>query len=290
MFNIAFLCVFAVLALCMLAWTLTPGWSAARAARQAYRAGLPLGSAEPGVRRRITLTTRVNVLTLIALAVAFVPITLALPAGSSPFYLWIVTIAIMGAGAVTSVATQLHERLFRPAPDAVRVARVRSLQTKDYLGRWARRLPGLLLWCSIAACIVMPVIVISRPGHVGFSVFAVAAAAFAFAGAVVAARWAERAVLDRPQPASNTIELAWDDLFRTDALLELRRLQATAAWIPFGIATSASFTALAPYPTAETAAGMFPWWGIPVVMCVYAFAAGRLRPGIHPAAPEEALA
>ena len=62
-----------------------------------------------------------------------------------------------------------------------------------------------------------------------------------------------------------------------------------AAWIPLGASLSALVMSYMPSPQDQLA--LFPWWGLPCIMCAYSFAAGRPRPGIHPViVPKEAIA
>lgn len=56
-------------------------------------------------------------------------------------------------------------------------------------------------------------------------------AVFAAVGSAIAAHFLSLRVLERPQPAENTLELAWDDALRAEALLTLLSLVGILSWI-----------------------------------------------------------
>jgi hypothetical protein len=58
---------------------------------------------------------------------------------------------------------------------------------------------------------------------------------------LVASVAVERQVLGRPQPATDTLELAWDDAFRADTLRELRYFTTLVAWLAVAAAVNGIF-------------------------------------------------
>lgn len=263
--------------------TRAPDSGTARAHRYSMRARLPFGSDEVArsVRRHLRAVIRTNMWALLGVMM-LADVTFAVaPWRDSPFFLWGVTVTLLlvvfGAAPVIS---GLHERLFSPAPTAIRIARGRQMRTGDYLGAWRRVTPNVLLaggaLLVVVAFSVQPTL--SNPAEPWMLWLAAGTMMLALV-ASVGGHLAERAVLARPQPASNTLELAWDDSFRADVLGSLRLAMSSAAWLPLGVATTILWLSIA--PNAEFLPS-FPWWGIPCLQVLYAIGEGQMRASLYP--------
>jgi hypothetical protein len=282
-FNGGVLCGIAVVAAIALAASQRKDFGETASYRASVRARLPFGSEAMAVsiRRRTRTLLRANMWGLLATVAVATAVFVSTPLSSSPQFLWLVTLSIflvvLTAG---SVAVGLRERLFHPAPTAMRVARARALGVADYVGRARRLAPLLLLIAAAASCVAIAVSDAMRP--VNFVPLTLTYAALAFAVvATIGGRYAERLVLAQPQPASDTLELAWDDLFRADTLSVLRMGAATAAWLPLGLAVTILADAwLLQGPTDF--ASLFPWWGIPALQVLYSLGQGRLPDPLYP--------
>lgn len=286
-FNAILLACVALIPITMLIVSRRPEWGASRAHRYSVRARLPFGSEEvaAAVRHHLRRLTRSNMWgSLAALALSGV-VFLVSPMRDSPFFLWGVTVMLlMAVLAGSSAITSLRSRVFSPAAGAIRIARGQQLRTRDYLGPWRRLAPGALLAASalgVVALIAWPAL--RRGSEQWMLPLALCTLVFALL-VFVATRTAERAVLARPQPASNTLELAWDDSFRADTLGWLRLSAAIAAWLPLGLAASIIWLLFLPAQPLDLAALAmhFPWWGIPILQLAYSLGEGQMRAALYP--------
>ncbi len=285
-FNIAVLCLFAAVPVVFLIVSRKHTWGDTRAAAVSMRARLPFGtdSVYRSVRARVRSLTRVNMWGLCIAVAVMGALFLTTPLATSPNAMWILTLLILVVVLTGgTLATQLRERLFSPVPEAPRVARPVALGTRDYIGTWRTFAPVALLIAAAVATLSLVVMTI-----LGVSPLT---PTLATCGTLVLAtttnlgtRWAEGRVLDRPQPASDTLELAWDDLFRTDALSTLRMSAAMTAWLPFGMAASL-LTAVWLFPQPLQLAslvGLFPWAGVPLLQVLYTLGSGKLPAALYP--------
>ncbi|GAA1844266.1 hypothetical protein ACFQZV_10735 [Microbacterium koreense] len=283
-FNALLLALFAVVPIVALVITANPEWGDARVAQLSLRARLPLGqdTTRRSLRQRSRALLRANMWGLLATMLVFGSITFLTPLGTSPFMGWFLALAILfvvvtGCSAIVTT----RERLFSPAPAAPRVARAQTLTVREYVGRWRAALPIVLLVCAAILGVAAGIAIIL--GAIPRSYAPWLAATGALAVAATVAGWAiERRILAQPQPASDTLELAWDDLFRTDALATLRMGAAMVAWLPVGLATALLVLAAIPFATAESILGLFPWFGIPLLQVIYAIGQNRLAPRLYP--------
>lgn len=165
------------------------------------------------------------------------------------------------------------------------------MRVGDYIDPLRRHLPSVVLTLATVGTAIALTWASIGPAHDSSTtlanIVALLAALLIAYSAVAGSRIAERAILRRPQPASNPLQLAWDDLFRADALGGLRLFAALAAWIPFGIAAvmlsqAVGFAGTSP---AGSLAWSFPWWGIPLLQVIYTFGSGKLPGTLHPGAP-----
>ncbi len=285
-FNLLLLAVFAGVAVVMLFVVRRESWGTAHVYRMSVRARLPIESWDMwrSIRDRSRAIIRANMwglllsLTLVAALLVWTPI------GSSPFALWILTLAlVVGVLGVTSAVVGVRERLFSPAPAAVRIARPSALGARDYLPGWAAQLPLWLVAASILGCTA--VTASSLGGSIAAGTAATVCIAQAFAALVlVVCRAAERRVLAQPQPATNTLELAWDDLFRADSLNALRMSVSMAAWLPLGLAICVLYLAALGLadPDVSRVLTTFPWFGIPLIQVAYTATSGRLPARLYP--------
>lgn len=198
------------------------------------------------------------------------------PLGASPMFLFTpVTFFVAGIAFSTTVVS-VRERLFHPAPAAPRIARARAMTTADYLDPARRRIPAIVAAVAVVALAAAFAVRATRPGTVDDLTLG-GACVFAGIGLVafLALPRLERLLLSRPQPASDTLELAWDDALRAGALMSLRLSCALAAW--FVIAQSLIAT------WRDSAGGwgalllQLPTWGMIGLEFLYP-ADGRLLP------------
>lgn len=286
-FNGLLLAVFMLVPIVFLVVTRPADWGAGRVAQMSLRARLPLGAAttERSIRARTRALTRANMWGLLAALAVVASMFVLTPLGASPFFLWFVALAVLlGVMTVSAAVVNTRERLFSPAPTAPRVARAQTLTTADYIGRWRARIPAAVLGGT--GLLLAGVVVAVGLGAVQPTLLVwLGAAVLLGVAAALVGRAAESRVLAQPQPATDTLELAWDDLFRSDALSTLRMGTAMAAWLPFGLALSILLRAGLPFASTgwEATLGAFPWWGVPVLQLVYTLQQGRLSHRLYPA-------
>lgn len=253
--------------------------------RMSVRARLPFGSeaVAVSVRRRARALVRGNMWGLLIVVGIACIIFASTPLSSSPQFLWIVTVLIfLGVLTASALVVTLRERLFAPSPTAARVARVQIVGIRDYLGPWLRRTPDLLLVAALIVSAALALTQIVRGVDMLAATLSYASLALGIV-LFVGTRIMERAVLAQPQPASSTLELAWDDLFRTDTLNTLRMSAAAGMWLSLGLsATLLVVSWLAAAHDMQSVAGLFPWWGVPAIQLVYLFAQGRLPSALYP--------
>lgn len=285
-FNVALLCLFAAVPVVFLIVSRKPTWGDGRAYATSMRARLPFGTdaVHRSVRARLRSVIRANMWGLLVAILVMGTLFLTTPLATSPYAMWVLTLILLVVVlAGGTLAAQLRERLFSPVPDAPRVARPIALTTRDYLGRWRAIVPVALLLAATAATAALVITTIIGIAPLSPTLATVGALLLALA-ATVGTRWAERRILDRPQPASDTLELAWDDLFRADALGSLRMSAAMTALLPFGMAAIFLVSVWLPRqpPELTTLMGLFPWWGIPALQVLYALGSGKLPPALYP--------
>ena len=254
----------------------------ARADRFSMHIRLPYGSSatRDSVARRGRVSGLTTAVTMLVATVLASPLLLTPVATSSAFPLLVMMPLLVAIGFASAVVN-IRERLFRPAPDAPRVARVRALGARDYLDRVRLVVPWIVAVAATVAATALAVRWMQEPARVDAApataaVFAIVLAAVVF----VALRPVERLVLAQPQPATDTLELAWDDAFRTTALGALRLSAALAAWLAFALAAGAVWAG------ADGLFGSFanqlPAWGMIALTLVYPSTGLRLRPALYP--------
>jgi len=261
------------------------GWGMRNAGQTALRAGLPFTAAatQEHIGRAIRERTRIGMWMLLAAMTGYALVLLLTPLGAFPSAPWVlVVIIVCGVTTLTAGVHTARHPLFRPEAGAVRIARAARLRVGDYLGTTRTVLPRVLLGVGILAAgstavgaTASPALRSGLPLIVG-----------CFVVALVVTVWTallEHRVLDRAQPASNDIELAWDDLFRTTALSSLRAGAAIASWLPVG---AVAVTLLSAGAASTQTSAWLVFFGIPFLQLVYVLGAGRLRPGLCPTPAE----
>lgn len=254
----------------------------ARADRFSMKSRLPYGSDQTrdSVASRMRAMSRVATASLLAGAV-LASALLFTPIGASPMFafaaLWPLIILTGLVGTVANV----RERLFRPAPDAPRVARPRAMRSSDYLDPFRRLLPWALGAFAAASFIAVLIVGTRDPGAVDtLAAAATIPAAIIVVAVFIALPILEKHVLSRPQPATDTLELAWDDAFRAAAIGNLRLSGALAAWI---LASLAAVTLLdRPDSTFHAFLLQVPTWGLIALQFVYPNTGRRLQRDLYP--------
>jgi hypothetical protein len=254
----------------------------ARADRFSMRVRLPYGSTttRDSVARRSRVSSLTTAVTMLATTVILSPLLLT-PVAANPAFPIIVVIPLLVATGFASAVVNVRERLFRPAPDAPRVARARALSAVDYLDRFRLMLPWVLAAAAVLAFTALALQWLRQPSRVD-DAFA-AAALFALVVTVivfVALPPVERLVLAQPQPATDTLELAWDDAFRTTALSALRLSAALSAWLACALALGALW--LGAHGLFSTFASQVPTWGLIALTFIYPSTGRRLRADLYP--------
>lgn len=281
-FNAALLAILLILCACLVAVFASPSSAYARADRFSLRMRLPYASAttRDSVARRGRVGSLATAITMLVTALMVAPLLLT-PVGTSTALPFVVIAPMLVATGFVSAVVSVRERLFHPAPDAPRIARARALRAGDYLGPFRLLLPWLLALAAtlaLAALSTRWVIDSSRVDGplAGAAILAavIAATAFTALGPV------ERLVLAQPQPATDTLELAWDDAFRTTALGALRLSAALSAWLACSLALGALW--LGGDGMLSTFATQVPTWGVIALTFVYPSTGLRLRAGLYP--------
>lgn len=204
---------------------------------------------------------------------------LATPLADSELYLLTAVLPTMLLTSLAAtVAVGVRERLFDPAPDAPRVARLRTMTTSDYLGR-AR---CTTTWILAAATIVALGIILLEAAR---GDLAADAATLVACGLLVPLALCaglprlERAILTQSQPASNTLELAWDDALRSACLASIRLSAGVACLVGVALAVS---TVWVNSDARLFAASQIIVWGQVALQSIYPLRGFRLRPSLRP--------
>lgn len=285
-FNGIVLALFAIIPVTFLVMTRRADWGQSRLYQASVRARMPIGSERMarGIAARTRTIVRANMWGVIGAILIVASMFVLTPLGANPNFLWFLAAAILlGVIAISQVVVTVRERLFSPAPSAPRMARATVLGVSDYLRPTERFAPWVL--SAILTLLWTIIVLLWDTGRVegGALGWLITGTVFAVVGSA-AGMWAERRILVQPQPASNTLELAWDDLFRADALRVLRMGESMLVWIPLGIGGSILLHMIVsnPSPGAATIMQLFPWWGIPFIQVFYTWGAGRLPAALRP--------
>ncbi|GAA5204505.1 hypothetical protein [Microbacterium jejuense] len=284
LFNILAMGILAVVLIVML-FVMTGNAAAYRRA-DALSRGLRLPYGTAATRDVIAARGRRSMVWTLAGAVVGLCFTvpfLATPLGDEMYFLIAAGIPLIVVPAVTvQVVINLRERLFRPAPDVPRVARLTRMHVRDYLGRARLRAPWM--FAAILAAVAVAVVA-SRwiaPASVDDTALVAFAVVTVIAGALQAARpMLARLVLDQPQPAADTLELAWDDALRTGTLSSLSLASCQLSGVAIGLGTIAL---VGPGSLWAAMAMQLPTWGILVPQFIYQGWNGQLplQPALYP--------
>jgi len=259
-----------------------PGWGMRSAGQTALRAGLPFASAatQEHIGRAIRRRTRTGMRALLPAMAGYVLVLLFTPLGDASYASWVlVVIIVCGVTTLTAGVHTARDPLFRPPRGAVRVARAARLRTRDYLGTWRTLLPRVLLGVGVVAAGATAAGAASSPALHSRLPLLVGCLIVALAVTVSTAVLEQR-VLNRAQPASDVVELAWDDLFRTHALSSLRAGAAIASWLPVG---AVAVTLLSAGAASTDTNAWLVFFGIPFLQLIYVIGSGRLPAALRPA-------
>ncbi len=289
-FSAALLCALALVPIVYLVRSRRLDLSAQQAARYERVAKLPFGTGENyvRVRERLTRRGRTAMWGVLAALVVWSPFVLWGASWGSSLFLWLITLSIViGVLTVSSVAETVHDQLRAPSADTPRVAHSRRLTTQDYLQPWRCALAPVALGAASAGVTAVLAWWIAQPGRIATDTVLWCVGFLAFAIIVfVVMRVMERVVLSQPQVASDDLQLAWDDLFRADALWSLRSAATMAAALPLGMAAGTlTLTPIAVAPPELTTI-MSSWTPVLIgaTQVTYSLGLGRMAASRYPAA------
>jgi hypothetical protein len=155
------------------------------------------------------------------------------PSLGSMSFIWLVLLpATMIGIAAFEVGVSLRSSLFQQDRESSRLARPRATTVSDYVSPWRLLLAPVFVLAAIVLCacgvVLGQVGVIDTGTFIGspaLVMLAVALVVFFFGLSV------ERRILGHRQPATDTLELAWDDAFRAETLRSLRMFETDMAWL-----------------------------------------------------------
>ena len=169
---------------------------------------------------------------LIGLLVSVALIEIAHPVDTQ-FFLWVaippVLLLCQTAGAL---ASSLTDELFVPMAHSPRIARSSTVSVRDYMSPARFWLVPVLLFAALM--LLLAGFVLSGLGLIdssrflqGWAIWAVPTAALFGVGGAIAAH----VVIQRDQPASDSLELAWSDALRADVLRNLWVFEGIVVWL-----------------------------------------------------------
>lgn len=279
--NIVFVAATAVVATIGVAVAYRPASAYRRAEGWAYRARLPFDPAplRQSVVRRFRALQRGQAWAVVASAVIAAALLLT-PLGGEQ---WFILVALLPALLLTDLACRvaigMRERLFDPAPDAPRIARLQPLSTRAYLGPVRRALTWVLAGVTALLLGVVALAVVRGDLSAGTAAPAIVTLAIALALAAALPR-IDRAILNRPQPASDTVELAWDDALRSDTLASLRLTISVVCLVGIAVAVGALWAGADDW----FAASQIIVWGQLALQIVYPPRGFAIMPALRPSA------
>jgi len=288
-FTAVLLCALALVPIIYLIVSRRRDLSAQQAAQYERSARLPFGTGENYVRVRERLRRRGRAAMWGVLTVLIVgsPVILWGASWGSPLFLWLISLSIViGVLTISSVAETIRDQLRAPRTDAPRVAHSRQLTARDYLQPWRCFLAPIALGAATAGVAAVLAWWIAQPGRIRTDVALWCAGSLVFAIIVfVVMRVMERVVLSRAQVASDDLQLAWDDLFRADALWTLRSAATMAAALPLGMATGALMLAPIAVTSPDLTTIMSPCTVlIAAAQVIYSLGLGRMAASRYPEA------
>lgn len=289
-FSAAILCALALVPIIYLIASRRRNLSAQQAAQYSRSSKLPFGTGENyvRVRERLGRRGRASMWGVLVALVVWSPFVLWGASWGSSLVMWLVTLSIViGVLTVSSVAETIRDQLRAPSADAPRVAHSRQLTARDYLQPWRRVLAPIALGAAAAGVAIVVAWWMAQPGRIATDTVWWSVGFLAFAIIVfVMMQVLERVVLSRPQLASDDLQLAWDDLFRADALWTLRSAATMASALPLGMAAGAlMLTPLAVAPPDLTTI-MSTWTPVLIAAAqvTYSPGLGKMAASRYPAA------
>ncbi|MDD0857993.1 hypothetical protein NHF46_09895 [Arthrobacter alpinus] len=241
------------------------------------RVGLPMGSqrVNDSLRRRLHRSTNATLLGGVAGGMLAVGIYVFTHTSGLPFnFMWLVALPAVIIGAtVLDVALTVRDSLFGRQPDAPRMARLEAVGLRNYMS--PKRLYAAPLLLVLAAALAVTGLVLGATGAIDSGAFLRGPALpFLLAAAVVLGLCVvmARKILEQPQPAADTLELAWDDAIRADVLRKLGVLASVMAWLAVSAAGLGILDGLGATAAANmgTALGqMLSTWGYFAVILTY---------------------
>jgi hypothetical protein len=254
----------------------------ARADRFSMQVRLPYGSSQTreSVVSRLQAASRARTVALLIGVLAACPL-LATPLATTPLFPLIAMFPVLIVTSAASAVMSVRERLFHPAPTAPRVARARALGVGDYLDPFRRALPWGLTCSAGVAVAVLVVTWLRAPDQVNPLLAAIATIfSIGALATLIVVPLLEGVVLARPQPASDTLELAWDDAFRATTIGQLRLSMAFAAWMVLACAVAALWVGSG--SAFSGLAWQLPTLGLLALQLVYPGTGRRLQAELYP--------
>lgn len=243
------------------------------------RVGLPMGheGINDALRRRLRRSANAAVVGALAGAGAACAVHLYTQIPWLSFtFMWAVALPAVFLGSVAfDVALTLRDSLFGQRPDAPRTARLEAVELVDYMSPLRlRTAPALLI---IAAGLALAHVVLGMVGMVDpGGLLRGPAIPFFLASTLMLAfcTVTSRKILKQPQPAADTLELAWDDAVRADVFRKLGLLGSVLAWLAVTGMSIGLLGGLAPSPAANMAvvvAQSSTMVGYSIILCLFTY-------------------
>ncbi|AWB90234.1 hypothetical protein [Homoserinimonas hongtaonis] len=201
----------------------------------AHRSGLDIDSAAvaPTVRRRIGSLTVARLMgALIGISVT-AALCLMFPSWRTGQMAILLGTPLMFFGlTLGAVIVTLRDSLFTQSPESPRLARSMVPQPADYIDTRRRLTPTILLGAALLLGLVGTVLaLVGVPAGRAYLTSPAIPLIIAACCSWVINLILTRRILTRPQPASTTLELRWDDALRADTLLNLAEFVSIVCWV-----------------------------------------------------------
>lgn len=260
------------------------------------KVGLPMGTERinASVGRRLRRSSTASALGGVAGYLVSLVFLLLSPTPAYSFaYTWVVALpALLIGTTIFDVALAMRDTLFTQRGGTPRMARAAAVSLRDYITPWKMYAPPVLL--GVAAILVAIAAALDGAGASAMdaSLASLSLPALVMAVLVVlACLVAVRKILARPQPVSDTLELAWDDALRADTVRKAGMLAIAISWLALAAAASGLVVAIDVSLTSTmwfTIVQILLGWGFIAINVVFTYGSSfnwfrrRLWPALLP--------